>query len=85
MLKDKLIKNSAKVVGHARYVAFQMVKVAISRNLFADILRPKIAAAAGGVDPLRALRVMGLSRSMGEVLLDDRKLADSMLIGCVRH
>jgi hypothetical protein len=55
MLKDKLIKNSAKVVGHARYVAFQMDKVAISRNLFADILRPKIAAAAGGVDPFKGI------------------------------
>ena len=29
----------ALVVGHARYVAFQMAEVAIPRNLFADILR----------------------------------------------
>ena len=29
----------AKVVGHARYVAFQMAEVAISKNLFAEILR----------------------------------------------
>ncbi len=29
----------AKVVGHVRYVAFQMAEVAISKNLFAEILR----------------------------------------------
>jgi hypothetical protein len=38
-LKEKLIKIGARVVSHARYVAFQMAEVAISRNLFADILR----------------------------------------------
>ena len=38
-LKEKLIKIGAKVVSHGRYVAFQMAEVAISRHLFADILR----------------------------------------------
>ena len=38
-LREKLIKIGAKVVGHARYVAFQMAEVAIPGNLFADILR----------------------------------------------
>ena len=38
-LKEKLIKIGAKVVSHGRYVAFQMAEVAITRNLFADILR----------------------------------------------
>lgn len=38
-LREKPIKIGAKVVGHARYVAFQMAEVAISRNVFADILR----------------------------------------------
>jgi hypothetical protein len=38
-LREKLIKIGAKVVGHARYVAFQMAEVAIPRNIFADILR----------------------------------------------
>jgi hypothetical protein len=38
-LKEKLIKIGAKVVCHARYVAFQMAEVAIPRGLFADILR----------------------------------------------
>ncbi len=38
-LREKLIKIGAKVVGHARYVAFQMAEVAIPSKLFADILR----------------------------------------------
>jgi hypothetical protein len=38
-LREKLIKIGAKVVGHARYVAFQMAEVAIPRHLFDDILR----------------------------------------------
>jgi hypothetical protein len=38
-LKEKLIKIGARVVSHARYVAFQMAEVAIPRSLFADILR----------------------------------------------
>jgi hypothetical protein len=38
-LKEKLIKIGAKVVGHGRYVAFQMAEVAMPRNLFADVLR----------------------------------------------
>jgi len=38
-LKEKLIKIGAKVVSHARYVAFQMAEVAITTNLFTDILR----------------------------------------------
>jgi Transposase DDE domain group 1 len=37
--KEKLIKIGAKIVSHGRYVAFQMAEVAISKNLFADILR----------------------------------------------
>jgi hypothetical protein len=38
-LKKSLIKIGAKVVSHARCVAFQMAEVAIPRDLFADILR----------------------------------------------
>ena len=38
-LKEKLIKIGAKLVSHGRYVGFQMAEVAISRHLFADILR----------------------------------------------
>jgi hypothetical protein len=35
-LKEKLIKIGAKVVGHGRYVAFQMAEVAIPRQMFQD-------------------------------------------------
>ena len=38
-LKEKLIKIGAKVVSHARYVAFQMAEVAIPRRMFHEILR----------------------------------------------
>jgi hypothetical protein len=38
-LKEKLIKIGATVVRHGRSIAFQMAEVAISRHLFADILR----------------------------------------------
>ena len=38
-LWEKLIKVGAKLVSHGRYVAFQMAEVAVSRHLFAEILR----------------------------------------------
>ena len=37
-LREKLIKIGAKVVNHGRYVTFQMAEVAVSRQMFADIL-----------------------------------------------
>jgi len=37
-LKEKVIKIGAKVVSHGRYVTFQMAEVAVSRQMFADIL-----------------------------------------------
>jgi Transposase DDE domain group 1 len=37
-LRDKLIKIGAKVVSHGRYVTFQLAEVAVSRQMFADIL-----------------------------------------------
>ena len=37
-LQEELVKIGAKVVNHARYVAFQMAEVAIPRDLLADIL-----------------------------------------------
>jgi hypothetical protein len=51
-LKEKLIKIGAKVVGHARYVAFQTAEVAISKNLFAEILTNDrgVAASAGRIN-----------------------------------
>ncbi len=38
-LREKLIKIGAKVVRHGRYITFQLAEVAISRTLFAEILR----------------------------------------------
>ncbi len=38
-LREKLIKIGAKVVRHGRYFTFQLAEVAISRALFAEILR----------------------------------------------
>jgi hypothetical protein len=37
-LREKLIKIGAKVVSHGRYVTFQMARVAVPRQMFADIL-----------------------------------------------
>ena len=37
-LRQKLIKIGAKVVSHGRYITFQMAEVAVSRQMFADIL-----------------------------------------------
>ena len=37
-LREKLIKIGAKVVRHGRYVTFQMAKVTVSRQMFAEIL-----------------------------------------------
>ncbi len=38
-LGEKSIKVGAKVVRHGRYITFQLAEVAISRVLFAEILR----------------------------------------------
>ncbi len=38
-LREKLVKISAKVVRHGRYVTFQLAEIAIPRRLFADSLR----------------------------------------------
>jgi hypothetical protein len=37
-LREKLIKIGAKVVSHGRFVTFQLAQVAVSRQMFADIL-----------------------------------------------
>jgi hypothetical protein len=37
-LREKLVKIGAKVVSHARYIVFQLAKVAVPRQLFAAIL-----------------------------------------------
>jgi hypothetical protein len=38
-LREKLVKIGARVVGHGRYVTFEMAEVAVSGGLFGDILR----------------------------------------------
>jgi hypothetical protein len=35
---EKLIKIGAKVIGHSRYVIFQVAEVAVPRALFSEIL-----------------------------------------------
>jgi Transposase DDE domain group 1 len=37
-LREKLIKIGAKVVSHGRYVMSQLAEVAVSREMFADIV-----------------------------------------------
>ena len=37
-LREKLIKIGAKVVRRGRYVTFQMAEVAVSRQMFAEIV-----------------------------------------------
>ena len=37
-LREKLIKIRTRVVSHERYVTFQPAEVAVSRQMFADIL-----------------------------------------------
>jgi hypothetical protein len=37
-LREKLIKIGAKVVSHGRYVTFQMAEVAVSRQMFSEII-----------------------------------------------
>ncbi len=49
-LREKLVKIGAKVVPHGRYVTFQLAEVAVSRDLFRNILslidlRPRPAPA----------------------------------------
>ncbi len=44
-LREKLVKIGAKVVSNCRYVTFQLVEVAVPRNLFWEIL--------GRIDELR--------------------------------
>src|SRR2546423_15658256 len=37
-LREKLIKIGAKVISHGRYVTFQLAEVAVSRQMFQEIL-----------------------------------------------
>jgi len=50
-LREKLIKIGAKVIRHARYIAFQLAEVAVPRKLFQKILQK--------IERLRPLPEMG--------------------------
>ena len=74
-LREKLIKIGAKVVSHGRYVTFQMAEVAVSRQMFQEILSLISRLRA---PPARAsMRVLGQMRqaTTGEVRLDEHKAA----------
>ena len=43
-LREKLIKIGAKVVSHGCYITFQMAEVAVSRQMFAEILIARLRA-----------------------------------------
>ena len=43
-LREKLIKIGAKVVTHGRYVTFQLAEVAVSRQMFQEILSARLRA-----------------------------------------
>jgi hypothetical protein len=49
-LREKLIKIGAKVVSHDRHVTFQMAEVAVSQQMFKEILM-LIARLPGAVRP----------------------------------
>ena len=80
-LREKLIKIGAKVVSHGRYVTFQMAKVAVPREMFADILsliarlrhRPRRVDERG---PGRTEQIGGA------VCLDASKSAHVSALGC---
>jgi hypothetical protein len=67
-LREKLIKIGAKVVSHGRYVTFQMAEVAVSRQMFDEILsliagggrRPR--QHDGGCGQMRRPTVQGAAR-----------------------
>jgi hypothetical protein len=54
-LRDKLIKIGAKVASHGRYLTFQVAEVAVSRQMFADILSPITRLRAPPAPARRAL------------------------------
>ena len=53
-LREKLIKIGAKVIGHSRYVIFQMAEVAAPRAMFREIL-----------NRIRQLRFLAIPRGPG--------------------
>jgi hypothetical protein len=70
----KLVKIGAKVISHGRYVMFQMVEVAVSRQMFADILMRIARLRAPPVSARGALGSMGQATT-AKVRLDAGKAA----------
>jgi Transposase DDE domain group 1 len=75
-LRDKLIKIGAMVVSPGRYVTFQMAEIAVSRQMFADILR---LIARPRAPARESMRVVGsdATGTTGEVRLDAGRAASS--------
>jgi hypothetical protein len=62
-LKEKLVKIGARVLTHARYIAFKLAQVAIPRYLFVDILR--VIADCDGVHGVKRPRGMSSAQTTG--------------------
>jgi hypothetical protein len=76
-LGEKLIKIGAKVVSHGRYVTFQMAEVAVSRQMFAEILSLIARLRAPPAPAWRGFRGRKALIKTGEVRLDEGKQANS--------
>ncbi len=72
-LREKLIKIGAKVVSHGRYVTFQMAEVAVSRQMFADILIAHRPAAGATRTGMTSAGRQAPGTSEGEVCLGTSK------------
>jgi Transposase DDE domain group 1 len=72
-LREKLIKIGAKVVSHGRCVTFQMAQVAVSRQLFADILMLNARLRAPPAPACPEDGVKCDRPTTGEVRLDERQ------------
>jgi hypothetical protein len=75
-LREKLIKIGAKVVRHGRYVTFQMAEVAVSRQMFAEILM-MIARCGHTRASMKGLRGGKALITIGEVRFDGGKATSS--------
>jgi hypothetical protein len=60
--REKLIKIGAKVIRHSRRVVFQVTEVAVSRDLFAEILF-RIGQLRANPDLVSVTRLVGRQRS----------------------
>jgi hypothetical protein len=76
-LREKLIKIGAKVVRHGRYLTFQMAEVAVSRQMFAEILSPIARLRGAARASMRSFGVDRRGPTTGEVRLGDSRPARS--------